>query len=210
MPKPLLHITHLDNLEGILKGKGLFSDRKVGASGLVVNGIAHNHIKERRLNTSVPVAPGGVVADYVPFYFAPRSPMLYAIHMGNVASFAEGQRKILYLVADAEKVASKCDFCFTDGHATMAFTGFYNDMNELDDVVDWEIMRAKYWRDTDEDTDRKRRRQAEFLVKDFFPFELIQCVAVFNSDILEEVESILPQFRGSHVPHVAVKRNWYY
>jgi len=210
MPRLLFHITHLNNLKGIIESKGLFSDSRVDASGLAINGIAHNHIKERRLKTPVHIAPGGVVADYVPFYFAPRSPMLYAIHRGNVEHFSEGQEKIVYLVSNATDVASKCNFCFTDGHATMVFTKFFHDINQLENVVDWEIMKEKFWNDTDEDSDRKRRRQAEFLVKDFFPLELIQYVGVFNNKYLSEVKSIFEQFEGCHHPNFLVKRNWYY
>lgn len=42
--------------------------------------IAHNTIQDRRAQTYVPCLPGGNPHDYVPFYFAPCSPMLYAAH----------------------------------------------------------------------------------------------------------------------------------
>ena len=34
--------------------------------------------------------------------------------------------------------------------------------------VDFAATEARDWRDTDDDPDRKRRKQAEFLVHDFF------------------------------------------
>jgi ssDNA thymidine ADP-ribosyltransferase, DarT len=38
----------------------------------------------------VPLAPYGCVADYVPCYFAPRSPMLYKLHKGGVPNYSGG------------------------------------------------------------------------------------------------------------------------
>lgn len=59
-----------------------------------------NHgIKASRRRVPVNAGPGGVVADHVPFYLAPRSPMMYAIHMGNVASYAGGIDPLVYLVS---------------------------------------------------------------------------------------------------------------
>jgi hypothetical protein len=39
----------------------------------------------------------------------------------------------------------------------MAFSDFYDDLNDLE-TIDWDIMAAKYWRNTFDDPDRKRRR----------------------------------------------------
>ena len=46
--------------------------------------IAYESIQDRRSIKSVPCGVGGSLHDYVPFYFAPRSPMLYTIHRGNL------------------------------------------------------------------------------------------------------------------------------
>ncbi|MFN5864523.1 MAG: DarT ssDNA thymidine ADP-ribosyltransferase family protein, partial [Pseudanabaena sp.] len=85
---------------------------------------------------------------------------------------------------------------------------FYEDLDALPHVIDWEIMEAKYWKDTDEDGDRKRRRQAEFLVYDFLPWELINHIGVINSTIRTQVLELLQH--SVHKPTVSVHRNWYY
>ncbi len=77
-------------------------------------------------------------------------------------------------------------------------------------MIDWEIMEAKYWADTDEDGDRKRRRQAEFLVNEFFPWRLIREIGVISPEMKQRVETQLKQFPNRHQPLVKIHREWYY
>src|SRR5579859_3001277 len=98
----IYHITHFSNLPGIIASGGLSCDRIAREIDCVK--IGHRHIKERRLERKVPLSPGGCVGDYVPFYFAPRSPMLYAIHNGFVEGYNSGQSEVVHLVSSAEMV----------------------------------------------------------------------------------------------------------
>jgi hypothetical protein len=99
----IYHITHLRNLADIIAVGQLWCDSKMAAQNRACVGIAHQHIKERRARKAIKIPPGGFVADYVPFYFAPRSPMLYTIHQGNVAGYDGGQAKVVYLVSSVER-----------------------------------------------------------------------------------------------------------
>ena len=76
--------------------------------------------------------------------------MLFAIHKGNVEAYIGGQREVLHLVSDAERVAQTSDLacCFTDGHADMGFSEFFEDLKELDKQIDWSVMKAQYWSDS--------------------------------------------------------------
>ncbi len=160
----IYHITSISNLPSILNAGCLYCDRIVMERNLAHVGIAYQHIKDRRSRKKVPCSPGGAVADYVPFYFAPRSPMLYVIHKGGVEGYQDGQTPILHLVSSVEAVQEAgIPFVFTDGHADMAISRFYTDLRDLN-KVEWIIMKDVYWNDSFEDGDRKRRRQAEFLV----------------------------------------------
>ncbi len=202
----IFHITHFDNLEKILESDNLWCDTEIALRESQIKGIAHENIKLRRARKTVPM--GGTLADYVPFYFAARSPMLCAIHNKRVAYYNEGQNLILHLFSTVEKVNRRnLPFTFTDGHAEMATSIFYDNPADLD-KIDWEIMNATIWRDTEEDGDRKRRRQAEFLVYNHFPIDLITGIGVISEDVKNKVEQILK--RKNNQMRVIVKPHWYY
>jgi hypothetical protein len=201
---PIYHITPIDNLPGIIKQGGLFCDRD--AKDIQFVSIGHKNIKERRLRKRVRCGTGGVVADYVPFYFAPRSPMLYTINRGNVEGYKRGQTPIVHLVSSTEAVdAEGLDWVFTEGHAVMDYTDFFDDFADLD-KIDWPLMNSRYWNDTDADPDRCRRRQAEFLVHGFFPWKLVLGIGVCNTAIEQEAREIV---KGK-TPAVEVRQGWYY
>lgn len=206
---PVYHITHIRNLENIIAEGGLHCDKAIADRRLRVRGIAHNHIKQRRDRRPVPVCAGGTLSDYVPFYFAPRSPMLYAIHRGKVEGYDGGQEEVLHLVGSAEAVAEAdaLQFCFTEGHAEMGFSEFFHDLRDLV-KVDWKIMKAQYWSDNETDMDRKRRRQAEFLVHGFFPWTMITKIGVIDEPMAERTKELIADCR--HKPAIVEARQWYY
>lgn len=88
----LYHITHVCNLPNIIKSGGLWCDKKRVGKGFDSTNIAHADIKERRLKIPVPLYSGTTLANYVPFYFCNRSPMLYSIHTGYVTVLRNGLR----------------------------------------------------------------------------------------------------------------------
>jgi hypothetical protein len=204
----IYHITHLGNLPNIIRDGGLWCDRVVMEQKLAYVSIAHQHIKERRAQKQVPCAPGGTLADYVPFYFAPRSPMLYVINKGGVEGYTGGQRPIVHLVSSAEAVlAAGLPFAFTDGHAEMDISRFFADLSDLS-KIDWNIMVSRYWNDTIKDGDRKRRRQAEFLTHQFFPLALVEGIGVINQSMAGPVSALLQPL--AQKPTITVEPAWYY
>ncbi len=204
----IYHISSKANLSKILEHGGLLPKNREGElSSLPIN-IAYEGIQQRRSETEVPIAPFGTLHDYIPFYFAPRSPMLFAIHHGKIKGYSGGQKDIIYFISSSEVASdNKLPFVFTDGHAVMAFSEFYNQQEDLD-KVDWQIMNDSFWGDTPEDPDRKRRRQAEFLVKDFMPLSCIKGIAVIDADSEKFVKKLLNEYG---IPmKVSVKYEWYY
>lgn len=190
-PTPIYHITHIDNLPKIIASCGLCCCSQVLKDGIGYTNIAYQSVQDRRSATNVPLPPFGTLHDYVPFYFSPRSPMLYTINHGNVQGYSGGQREIVHLVSSVKDVVGAgIPFVFTDGHGIMLYTEFYNNLEDLD-KIDWNIMKAIYWHDTKEDGDRLRRRQAEFLVHKFFQWSLIHEIGVINQRTARMVQEVL-------------------
>ncbi len=133
--------------------------------------------------------------------------MLYTINRGNVRGFTGGQRSIIYCVSTVEAVDGVRPWVFTDGHGTMRITQFFSDLNDLDEV-DWDVMESQYWYDTEIHPDRRRRRQAEFLVYEYFPMNLISHIGVYDSAISESIITITRN-AGYNIP-VWQRPNWDY
>lgn len=207
-PIKIYHITHFKNLSSIIDTNGLKSWRLLKQQEMNYQNIAHETIQSQRHSLEVPCGPKGTLHDYIPFYFAPRSPMLYSIDKGNVDEYDGGQEQIIHLCTTIERIdQAKHSFVFTDGHAIMYDSQFYDNLVDLD-KIDWDIMREKYWADTPEDPDRKRRRQAELLVHQFFSWELIAYIGVMTAEIQKYVVQIVQA--TPHQPNIEVRQDWYY
>ena len=197
----IFHITHVDNLAGILREGGLWCDAQRIARGIGNTNIGYRHIKERRLNRAVPVSAGGRLGDYVPFNFCPRSVMLYPIYCGH-SDYAGGQEKVIHLVSSVSRaLALGKPWAFTERHAELAHALYYEKQEDLSKVP-WEVMPLWRWRHW------KEERQAEFLVHEFFAWTAVAEVAVMTQAIADRVlETLKP---AAHQPVVRVRRDWYY
>ncbi|MDR3626810.1 MAG: DUF4433 domain-containing protein [Ignavibacteriaceae bacterium] len=205
-PTFIYRISHYRNLEFTL-ANGLFCRNSDKCDPNYFN-IGHKNLIDKRGNRNVPIDPGGVLNDYVPFYFAPRSPMLYSINKGNVQGFQGTQNDIIYLVSSVQEIkASKIPYVFTDGHAYVEISQFYNTENDLR-FVDWVIMGATYWNNTVNDNDRSRRRMAEFLVYQFVPITCIFGIVVID-DIMETTVNEIQRKCNTNIK-TYVKPKWYY
>ncbi|WP_237498711.1 MULTISPECIES: DUF4433 domain-containing protein [unclassified Streptomyces] len=202
----IYHFTHIRNLPNIIQSGALFADSQT--RDLMQVEVGDRGVKSRRRGLLVPTPPGGVPADYVPFYFAPRSPMMLCIKSGRVPEYQEGQGPLVYLVSTVETMAEKgIKFLFTDGNCASRITSYYDDLTHLDQV-DWDIMEAYLWRDTADDPDRKRRRMAEFLMHKTAPLSGMLGIATMTEETANSVRTILAQH--SHSMDVRVRREWYY
>lgn len=203
-PDPwIFHITHLDNLNGILRAGGLHCDATIQRC-LTVTNIGHRHIKARRLSRTVSVAAGGHLGDYVPFNFCSRSVMLYAVMRGH-DDYPGGQDAILHVVSTMDRaISAGRPWAFTDRHAELAHAAYFTDKAHLLHV-DWSVMPLLFWA---KDPLTKELRQAEFLVHEFFPWDAVARIGVRSSAVKAAVEQLL-QVAG-HRPTVDIRPDWYY
>ncbi len=213
MPVParprIYHITHVDNLARILADGGLYSDRAIAERGGPSVTIGMSNIKQRRLTLPVKCHEGDFVGDYVPFYFCPRSVMLYLIYRGNhpELTYRDGQGRIVHLEADLDEVvawatAEHRRWAFALSNAGAHYTEFRSTLSDLKDI-NWAAVRAVDW----QAPDIREGKQAEFLIHEWFPITLIRRVGVASSAIKERV---LQAFKGAITPPIVIKPDWYY
>jgi len=197
----IFHITHVENLAGILREGGLWCDAKRVALGLTSTNIGYTHIKGRRLTRPVNTTAGGMLGDYVPFNFCPRSVMLYVVHQGH-DDYQDGQENVVHLVSSVNHaIALGRPWAFTDRHAELAHALHFDDLAQLGEVP-WPVMGKKYW------TTVKEERQAEFLVHDFFEWTAVQEISVQTAATATRVHQVLAG--AAHQPPVEIRPDWYY
>lgn len=221
IPQPvrIFHITAIANLAQLCAAGELRSKALLAQNGQGYSNIAYQGAQSTRAVRAVTAGPGGVVHDYVPFYFAPRSPMLYTINRGNVAGCTWRQNDIVHIESTVDQVvAQQLPFVFFDRNATLVYSKAYDSLTDLGQVA-WGLITehpcldgyCQYWHSKSGDPtygDRMERRQAEFLVHQRFPLALSTRIGVANAAAKVTVDAILAR-AGIGVP-VVVKPEWYF
>jgi hypothetical protein len=209
VPNPTLifRIVHISNLKHLLK-YGICTKTHENADPEYIDIGDKSLIDNRDKHQVKVIPPGGKLGDYVPFYFGPLSPMLLKIKNGTNGITMRPQKDIVYLVCNLNSILEACpQWCFTDGQAKNEITAFYNNKADLD-KIDWEMVDQHYWSNTEEDLDRMRRKQAEFLIKEHVPVHCILGIATYNEEANESVRNIMANL-GIKIP-TGVRNNYYY
>ena len=206
----LYHITHVQNLMSILVAGCISSDARRIAQALVTTNVGMTKIKERRLALEVDCHPGTKVGEYVPFYFCPRSIMLYLLYRGNhpELSYTDGQRLIVHFETDLHTMVRWAEangrrWAFSTSNAGAYYTGFFNRLDQLDEI-NWVAVAARDFRNMT----IKEGKQAEFLLFDDCPWQLIERIGVINTQMTQQVTAILEQ--SGYKTGVSVQPTWYY
>ena len=183
----IYHIAHVDRLASIVADGFLWCDAELRQRVRPGTSIGMTGIKHRRLTNSLTSHPGLFVGDCVPFYFCPRSVMLYVIHMANHRELAYrgGQGPIVHLEADLCETVAWADqqerkWAFTLSNAGSGYFEDRSDLAQLDEI-DWEAVQARDWRD------RKEEKQAEFLIERSFPWVVVRRVGVQSARVHGQV-----------------------
>lgn len=205
------HITHVDNLARIVADGWLVSDREILARGGPAQAIGMSAIKRRRVEElDVDCHPGTKVGDFVPFYFCPRSVMLYVIYSANnpELSYRGGQVPIVHLEADLHEVirwaeANGRRWAFSLSNAGARYAEFRRRVEELDQL-DWDAIGNRDFRDARV----KEGKQAEFLLHEHFPFDLVSRIGVRSVDVQARAAAALAAV--ARRPPIEVRLEWYY
>jgi len=213
----IYHITHVDNLPAIIANGGLLSDAAILARGGPATTIGMGTIKQQRLSLRVSCHPGLNVGDCVPFYFCPRSIMLYVIHCANNSALAYrgGQGPIVHLEADLGAVVAWANqqqrrWAFSLSNAGAGYAQFRNSLKDLHHI-DWDAVASNNFSAgsyTPSGHQVKEGKQAEFLLHNDFPWSLVQRIGVASKAIAIQAQAALAS--AAHRPQVSVQSSWYF
>ena len=229
----IYHITHLNNLRSIIAADQLWSLNRVIRQNPNYTNIGLTGVKKRRQGkiqldfSNTPVHPlyndSLSVADFVPSNFCFRSVMLRVIHKStNGLKYSGGQEPIIHLVLDLGALMhwaiNNDKLCaVTSRNAAIEGAQIYPATGE--DSKGWakagwlsrDDLLASYCRlpgDQKPMEEWKSCRQAEFLVHDSVPWELVTRIGVISGEMKDRVEKILAD--SDHRPAVEVQEFWYY
>ncbi len=185
-------MTHIDNIPHILEN-GITNRNSPNHNPDYIS-IGDVSLIHTRDNKQVTVdngdfldldAPKIILGQYIPFYFGVKMPMLYVIQNGgNFVLESTPASKIVYMACSLSRIITKNNsYFFSDGHATDNLTTFYNKtkINDLPEIIDWDAVKASYWGGQD-NLNLKRKKQAEFLIQDDLPSNLIIGLGCYNEN----------------------------
>lgn len=204
----IYHIVHVDRLASIVSDGFLWCDAELQQNPRPGTTIGMSDIKRRRMTTELNSHPDLRIGDCVPFYFCPRSVMLFVIYKGNhpELTYRSGQGPIVHLEADLREVAAWADrkgrrWAFTLSNAGSRYFADRRDLSQLDEI-DWGAVRARRWQG------RTEGKQAEFLIERSLPWTLVRRVGVHSRPIYERVQKAIQA--AGHKPAIEIVPGWYY
>lgn len=187
-------MTHVDNLESILRDGGLKTYNAM--RGTSYRNLANDDVQAGRAGKIIPVT-GLSLHDYVPLYFGFKTPM--------VACNQDRNEHLIFFRFSLD-VLGYPDVIFSDGNARSGATRFFNftGLDALSVLDPHAINTVGYG----SDGEKKRRKQAEILIPAFLPFSEVLDIAVFSEAARTEVLALLTKF-GRNQP-VDVRRLFYF
>lgn len=206
----IYHIVHVDKLASIAADGCLWSDAELAQRSVIGTVIGMNTIKSRRMNELVLAShPGLYVGQCVPFYFCPRSVMLYLIYRRNAElAYQGGQVPIVHLVSDLNTVVAWAQangqrWAFSLSNAGSRYFDDRCDLNNLHEI-NWAAVQTNQW----SGSPTKEQKQAEFLIEQQFPWHLVEEIAVINQMTGQLAAQAIAG--AAHRPGVQIRPAWYY
>lgn len=202
----IFRITHRDNLRWILRNG--IACRGGARQDPRFRRIGNPELIEARCHRPVPIAPGGTLADYVPFYFTPFSPMLLNIKTGYGGIPRVPNDDIVILVSSLRRAEQDgLQFVFTNRHAYLIAAEYFNNLADLD-RVDWDLLQRRDFKRDPEDPDKFERYQAEALIRDLVPTRSLLGVVCHAEALTDRVTADVSAL-GLDLK-VICRPNWYF
>ena len=205
----IYYIMHVNQLESIVRERCIWSHSEVVERKLAVTNIGIEHLKQRRSELPLQSHDGLYVGMCVPFYFCPRSVMLYMLHKGNdpELGYKDGQEPIIHLSADLHAVVEWAQqnhrrWAFTASNAGSLYFEDYADLDRLD-KINWDAVKALAWKG-----DKKEGKQAEFLIERNLAWTLVERIGVRSQASYRKAKAAIDDLE--HRPSVKIQPDWYY
>ncbi len=170
--------------------------------------IGNPDLIAKRPHRVVDIPPGGTLADYVPFYFTPRSPMLFNIKTGWGGVKRRPSEEIVILVSSLRTLVERgIPFVFSDRHAYLLQARFYSDLGDLEKIDFDSLQRSDFARNPEE-PEKFDRYQAEALVFGSLPVDALTGIGCYTRDVKLEVEAMSKE-AGAEL-RIEVRSDWYF
>jgi hypothetical protein len=174
----IFRIIHRANLPWVLQ-HGLHCGNSAMRSAQWVS-IGNQELIGKRALWPVAAPPGGVLNDYVPFYFTPFSPMMLNIKTGWNGVQQHPPQDILILVSSLPRLAELgLTWLFTDTHANNGVASYFSQLADLQ-RIDWRILQTRDFKRDPEDPGKVGRYQAEALVHRHCPLQGLSGIVCFD------------------------------
>ncbi len=180
----IFRIVHRDNMADVFANGCRCKSAAVGQRYVE---IGNQELISRRTGRAIPCGPGGMLSDYVPFYFTPFSPMLYNIKTGYNGITKRPISEIVILVSSLRKIKQlSIPFVFSDRHAYLKTALFSNDLADLDRII-WPVLQERNFKK--DDLDRFEKYQAEALIYRQVPLEALIGVVCHDQSVRSAVQA---------------------
>jgi len=220
----IYHVTHISNLAGVLSSGALLADASKDWEGRPAVDISSAETRESRRSILVSGQGSLSVAKYVPFFLSPdasvwdsirarsddprlaldphgSAPFDFVILVSTVRKALDAQAAAkagaAESAAESAAVAASAGVVAADGDAAGVLTRFGTTRADAEGVL--RKLRA--------DPESPAILEAEFLIEETFPFELVTLIGVANDKVRDLVKPILAA--SSHRPKVAVYPPWF-
>jgi len=202
----IFRIVHAANVPWILE-HGLHCRSSAEQDPNYIN-IGNKDLIDHRAKRRVPIPPGGVLSDYVPFYFTPFSPMMLNIKTSYGGITPRKNRDIVIFVSSIHHLAEMgVPFLFTNQHAYTVDAEFFNRVEDLD-RIDWPLLQSRNFKTDDKDPGKSARYQAEALVHSHVPLSALRGIGCHDEAVRQRLQSVIE----SHGLSLTVKSTptWYF
>ena len=202
----LFRITHIANVPWVL-AKGLYC---CNSKCLDPNfqEIGNPEVIGKRTRRQVLTPPGGVLSDYIPFYFTPYSPMLLNIKTGYQGLKMTPMPDIAIIFTSLHKIRDEgVGYVFSDRMALVATAQFFSDLRELDNV-DWPLLKSRNFKRDPDDPGKVERYMAEALIHQYLPVKALLGIACHGPAQQKQLQD--EASRLALTTPIVVQPGWYF